>query len=868
MIDEKPTSPKAGPRRLRRTRLRVRLADYAAWWIITLGGLGTIAAVLLVCVFLVWVVVPLFTAPRFGGATTAKHSPVEPPLRLALDEGQTLGWNLTPSGQLESFQLTTGELIESVSLFEGSTPTAAAFAPGENGGAAFGFSDGTVRLVRISIETEQLTDDAATRFQKLAPGTQVVHEASLVLAGAKGTAIRERVTSKVEDPVAGATPSPIVKLDFTVRGENPIIATLNADGRLAMREVRKRKNIMTGKVSQQVNEAGLDLPPSTRGVPQLVRMTGLGDNVYLIWKDGSVARYDTRDYSRLQLAEELDVLPEAPQAEVTCAEWLIGRTSLAIGDSIGQTRIWFRVKPETGEFADGTKLVMAHTLQGPAGQAVTALATSSRTRVLAAGYAGGSVRLFQVTANRLLSDIPPLTRDGTKVVAAAIAPKEDGLAVATSGGLTRWHLDLMHPEAGVAAYFKPIWYEGYTHPQHVWQSSSGTDDFEPKLGLWPLIYGTIKATFYSMIFGMPLALLAAIYCSEFLHPRAKARVKPAIEMMASLPSVVLGFLAALVFAPFAEEFIPEVLTAFITMPLALFSGAFVWQLLPRQVHLRLGGGRLGLIAVAFLGGALGARILAPFLEAVLFAGDIKMWLSGHAGSSWGGWFYLTLPLSAISTAWAFFRLGEPVMRRLYERLPMNRVGLLELARFALGVVTVFALSAIVAEVLSVAGFDPRGSLVGTYVQRNALVVGFVMGFAIIPIIYTIAEDALATVPSHLRSASLAAGATPWQTAVRVIIPTAMSGLFSAIMIGLGRAVGETMIVLMAAGNTPVMEWNVFSGFRTLSANIAVELPEAVRNSTHYRTLFLAALSLFVLTFILNTFAELVRRRFRRKAVQM
>ena len=153
-------------------------------------------------------------------------------------------------------------------------------------------------------------------------------------------------------------------------------------------------------------------------------------------------------------------------------------------------------------------------------------------------------------------------------------------------------------------------------------------------------------------------------------------------------------------------------------------------------------------------------------------------------------------------------------------------------------------------------------------QRNSLVVGFVMGFAIIPIIYTIAEDALAAVPDHLRSASLGSGATPWQTASRIVIPTAMSGLFSAVMIGFGRAVGETMIVLMAAGNTPILEWNIFNGFRTLSANIAVELPEAVRNSTHYRTLFLAALVLFVMTFVLNTLAEIVRIRFRKKAMEL
>jgi phosphate transport system permease protein len=159
-------------------------------------------------------------------------------------------------------------------------------------------------------------------------------------------------------------------------------------------------------------------------------------------------------------------------------------------------------------------------------------------------------------------------------------------------------------------------------------------------------------------------------------------------------------------------------------------------------------------------------------------------------------------------------------------------------------------------------------VVDTYIQRNALVVGMVMGFAIIPNIYTLAEDALNSVPSHLRAASLAAGATPWQTAIWVVLPTAMSGVFAAVMIGMGRAVGETMIVVMAAGNTPVLDWNIFNGLRTLSANIAVELPEAVIGGTLYRMLFLAALALFVITFVINTGAEVIRQRFRKRAFQL
>jgi phosphate transport system permease protein len=139
-----------------------------------------------------------------------------------------------------------------------------------------------------------------------------------------------------------------------------------------------------------------------------------------------------------------------------------------------------------------------------------------------------------------------------------------------------------------------------------------------------------------------------------------------------------------------------------------------------------------------------------------------------------------------------------------------------------------------------------------------------MGFAVIPIIFTICEDALSSVPQHLTSASLALGATKWQTSIRVVLPTASPGIFSAIMIGLGRAVGETMIVLMATGNTPILSFSPFNGFRTLSANIAVEIPEAPYHGTLYRVLFVSAVLLFLLTFLVNTVAEVVRQRLRKK----
>ena len=449
-----------------------------------------------------------------------------------------------------------------------------------------------------------------------------------------------------------------------------------------------------------------------------------------------------------------------------------------------------------------------------------------------------------------------------------ISPKGNALLAVTPDGMMRWDFDAGHPEATLGTLFLPVWYEGRQQPEHAWQSTGASDASEAKLGLMPLVFGTLKATFYTMLFGAPLALLAAIYSSEFLHPRTKGRVKPMIEMMASLPSVVLGFLAGLVVAPFVEGIVPQVLTCIFTVPLSFLLGAYLWQLLPSGVVVRLSRFRLLFIIAMLPVGILLGAALGPTVEQWLFAGNIKDWLDHQKGTATGGWVLLFLPLTGLLTAVVFAQQVNPWLRRRCAHFSHTQAGLIELVKFIAGVLVAIAAAVVLALALDALKLDPRGSLVGTYVQRNALVVGFAMGFAIIPLIYTIADDALSTVPEHLRSASLGAGATAWQTAVRIVIPTAASGLFSALMIGLGRAVGETMIVLMAAGNTPVMNWNIFEGFETLSMAIATELPEAAKNSTHYRTLFLAALTLFAITFLVNTVAEIVRQRFRRRAYEL
>src|SRR5207302_679070 len=149
------------------------------------------------------------------------------------------------------------------------------------------------------------------------------------------------------------------------------------------------------------------------------------------------------------------------------------------------------------------------------------------------------------------------------VHALAIAPKDDVILAQGATGVWRWSLNPGYPEVTLRSLFRPVWYEGYEKPAQVWQSSSGSDEFEPKFGLWPLVFGTLKATFYSLLLGVPLALMAAVYTSEFLHRNTRALIKPTIELMASLPSVVLGFLSALVLAPFVEAVLPAVLAGFL-----------------------------------------------------------------------------------------------------------------------------------------------------------------------------------------------------------------------------------------------------------------------------------------------------------------
>ncbi len=891
-----PAKSYTGRRRQRRTKWSVRLADRCARGIISIGGIGTIVAVCGVFAFLFWVVLPLFQSASLSGVRTLDVTHSQHIDQMEIDEYRTLGWTLSEGGILQVFDLATGHVLENRPVVDDGEVTAVSFSVNGDD-VVLGQADGSIRIGTIGFRSTFLKDeDVPAEIRRIKPGEHAEFRGGIVKRTDQGQLRLQQLETAWESPMSLAD-EPIHRIAHVLeRGDAGLtggtIAAVTQQGRVLLASLEVEEDLLSFSTTIQLRTPIEVRTAGTDGRTDFLALAGRGDRLLLAWSSGLVERYDI-ERKEIHRAERIEHVV-APGAELTAFELLLGGSTVVCGDSTGRVQGLFVIRPESSDAGttqrsdpvassdlaaaeqttkpdapapprfDPTRLVSAHDF-GQQASAVTCLAMSSRSRMFVVGYADGSLRTFFMTNQQQLAAAEV---DASPLLAVGIAPKEDGLFAATTAGVWQCEFDRKYPEVSFSSLFCKVWYEGYPSPDYVWQSSGGTNDVEAKLSLMPLIFGTFKATLYSMMFGAPIALLAAIFTSEFMHPRTKARIKPTIEMMAGLPSVVLGFLAALVFAPVFQDWLPELLTSLVTVPLSLLLGAHLWQLLPYRFTIQFAWMRLCLAVGMLALGMVLTLLLGPAVEQWFFGGNILQWTDGQVGSGTGAWLMMLLPATTVLVVFGASRFVNPWLRRRAREFGRGQFALVNLIKFIVLSGVVLSSAWLVSAGLTAAGFDPRGTLVDTYIQRNALVVGFVMGFAVIPIIYTIAEDALSTVPKHLRSASLGAGATPWQTAIYIVIPTAMSGLFSALMIGLGRAVGETMIMLMAAGNTPIMEWNVFNGFRTLSANIAVELPEAAKDGTLFRTLFLTALTLFLITFLINTLAEIVRLRFRRRAYQL
>jgi phosphate transport system permease protein len=717
---------------------RLKRIDRAAVFVITLGGLAVVVGVLGILVFIAAEALPMFRAASVTARPAVALSPAMPSdssfRGAAVDEYRRYIFSVTPDARVVFRNTTDGQLAQEFpmpGLKPGTVIQSSSHSLLGNFMAA-GTTDGRISLAQVRF-TPRYTDE------KLSGLDVNIADRGLMVADAQKRPIRQ-VSFSEEDGV---------KIVAAVVDDHEIVLWRsnddNSQSKLSVVKVADGQRVLHVRVGRRGSVAA-----STDG--------------------GKLYHWVVEEEPKLT-----DVVTAGAPGEITALEYLIGGTSIVVGTKSGQVTCWFRAASEGAE-----TLLRAHVYE-PQGSAVAELAPSPRDRTFAVVGANGSITLRHQTSERTLARLS--TPAG--VARLLISPKADAIYLVRPDGFTPVAINNPHPEVSWGALFGKVWYEGYAQPEYVWQSTGASDDFEPKLSLIPVIFGTVKGTLYAMLFAIPLAILGALYTSQFVHPSIKAKLKPTVEIMAALPSVVIGFIAGLYLAAVVEKHLVAVFVMMVLAPIFGTSGVLIWRFLPQSWSSRLKAGmEVFLILPLLLAAGWVSVQVAPGVEAWWFGGDARTWLQSTFGL--------------------------------------------------------------------------------TYDQRNCLVVGLAMGFAVIPIIFTIAEDAFTSVPSSLTAASLALGASRWQTAVRVVLPTGSPGVFSAIMIGFGRAVGETMIVLMATGNTPVMDWSIFNGIRTLSANIAVEIPEAPAGGTLYRTLFLAAALLFLMTFIINTIAEIIRQRLRER----
>lgn len=754
--------------------------DLLARYAILIGGWGVIVAIVLIFFYLLFVVVPLFIP---ASAQSEAHYPMPAQeqgktLLLAVEEQNEIAVRFTDQAKALFFNAHTGKLLTThtlnlsaataantpepaVATTNTSTlpatapsalpaPTVSAFAAQSNGEGvvAYGLNNGRLLIAK---HTYRITYPEDVRV--ITPVITYPLGEQAIVVDAKG--------------------SPLQNLALQVEDKQTTIVAKTATNELKLLNITEEKPLF-GDPTQQRIEATLEGLNVAK--VQYLLIDKEQRYLYAASATGALSVYDISDKSKPILKQALNVL--SPEQAINSMKLLNGGLSLLIGDSNGLVAQWSLVRDANNNPA--LKKIRSFKVSDAPNFSISA---EQRRKGFLTVDTQGVVGAYNTTAERELLKLPAGKNPPS---AFALSPRANAFLLESADGTVDfWKLSNEHPEVSMKSLWGKVWYESYPKPDYIWQSSSSSNDFEPKYSLTPLVFGTLKAAFYAMLFAIPLSLMGAVYAAYFMAPAMRSLVKPTIELMGALPTVILGFLAGLWLAPFLEENLLGIFLLLMVMPIAVLSFGLLWHKLPKPLRSKIPEGmEATLLIPVILGVSWFAFSTSPFLETLLFQGDLRVWM-----------------------------------------------------KTTLGI-----------------GYD----------QRNSLVVGIAMGFAVIPTIFTIAEDAIFSVPKHLTVGSLALGATPWQTLIKVVLLTASPGIFSAIMIGLGRAIGETMIVLMATGNTPVMDFSIFQGMRTLAANVAVEMPESEVNGTHYRVLFLAALVLFMFTFIFNTLAEVIRQRLREK----
>ncbi|WP_445940617.1 ABC transporter permease subunit [Pseudomonas sp.] len=733
---------------LQRKRRMRALKDRMARRAVSIGGMAVLGAITLIFFYLAYVVLPMFQ-----GASMDSRKPVQvawlneaaAPLLLTLEEQNQMAMRLDQSGKVQFFDAKKMQPLSNVQL---PIPAGAQIVsvgqdqPGSNR-VALGLSSGQVLVFEHAYKITYPND-----VKTISPSVEYPFGEAPIGLDPQGRALEHVGLSLSSGTLmlAGSTGSELHVLSLG-----------------------REENLMTGEVT--LSEERVALPQIAEPIKALI----IDPRQMWLYVINGRATADVFDMRSNSLNGRYKLLADG-KLEVSNVTGLLGGISLMVGDSSGAIQQWFMVREADGK-AELKSIRSFQLSDSP----IVQILPEERRKGFFALDAKGNLGIFHSTAHRTLLVEP--VADGQAL--AALSPRANRVLIEADGKLQRLVIDNPHPEISWSSLWGKVWYENYDAPGYVWQSTSASTDTEPKLSLAPLAFGTLKAAFYAMLLAAPLAIAAALYTAYFMAPALRRKVKPVIELMEALPTVILGFFAGLFLAPYVEGHLPGIFSLLIFTPIGILLAGYLWSRLPESIRLSVPDGweSVLLIPMILLVGFV-SLAMSGHLENWMFDGNMRLWLSNDLGIA----------------------------------------------------------------------FD----------QRNALVVGLAMGFAVIPTIFSIAEDAVFSVPKSLTFGSLALGATPWQTLIRVVILTASPGIFSAVMIGMGRAVGETMIVLMATGNTAIMDMNIFEGLRALAANVAVEMPESEVGGTHYRVLFLSALVLLGFTFVMNTLAELVRQRLRVK----
>lgn len=730
-----------------------KVKNSLARWMITFGGISVLCTLVLIFMYLLYVIKPIFESAQVEPVAQFELAQTHEVLSTGVDELQEVAFSINKGGAIDFFQL-----VDS-----------ARFKAGDKVHSKQLVANGVhiVKLFNIGQE-QKLILDSEGNVQLIAP-----HFSSNFDSGAREIIPSVRYPLGEEYLPVEENNEALVKLSFAMDDERAIFVGATADGRV----------IKTTFIA----EDDFNYDPAFEA--EYEDISYVGQNVDDIMVTPDLAMVFIRDRDQVSVYSldgestlKATIIPQLAQNKakphhITSMALLSGGSSILLGDDNGVVSQWFEVAG-----ADGREFKNIRRFKVSDNEAVSAIYTEQFRKSFYTETPSGEIGMFYTTSE---ADLWRGKLVDGAATAFSIAPRADGIAIFKNNTLSVFSVENEHPEVTWQALWQEVWYEGYPEPDYIWQSTSGSDDFEAKFSLVPISFGTIKAALYAMIFAVPIALTAAIYTAYFMTPGLRKKVKPTIEIMEALPTVILGFLAGLWLAPIVEIYLPAIVLLLLFIPTSVFLTAYAWHKLPRETKSKIPETWAPIILIPVIALAAScAFLLSPVLELHMFGGDVRQFITNDLGID----------------------------------------------------------------------FD----------QRNALVVGIAMGFAVIPTIFSMAEDAIFSVPKHLTSGSLALGATQWQTLVKVVLLTASPGIFSAIMMGLGRAVGETMIVLMATGNTPILDWSIFQGMRTLAANIAVEMPESEVGSSHYRILFLAAFVLFVFTFVFNTLAEFVRQRLREK----